>query len=305
MRHLAVLGLLGCSGSSDFVATEIIIPEGAPAPEDEQVQDVLLQTAAAAVDVVWLVESEEDSELPLSIQAAAPLFFDQLIEAEVDFRVGLSVEGSGLLWVDSSSDKPAGLVGDYLLAPVAPETPAPHPLDATNDALKAAVSSREALGRSSVPLHVLVISDLDDPKRTPNVQVEELTTWVSGLLPPEDLSLSGITGPGVAASFDSLRAVIDGSWSEVATADWSAELLEVSAEAAGLQTEFFLSALPERGTLRVSVQTPTDDGTLEVLDLDELDYAYDNQRNTIVLSSAPSAGSSVVVNYVRAGSLGE
>ncbi len=256
---------------------------------------------AGGVDVLWVVDDslsmyEEQEQLSAHGQA----FIDLLLNVPVDFELGLTTTDMAV--------RGGELMGPLLSAET-PELGAEftRQLDLIGEGSRdergfdAAVVASAALTRQGADLEVVFFSDEDDQSELGAdsflAQLRDLVdgqvavSAVTGPLPQGCASLVAAADP--APSYLQAAEASDGLRESICSSDYEALMERIALQVLGMDKEFALTAVPERGSIEVRV-----DGVL-IPERERHGWAWDPGQNLIQLDgfAVPRPGSTLVVEY--------
>ncbi len=253
------------------------------------------------VDVLWVVDDslsmyEEQEQLTAHGQA----FIDLLLNVPVDFRLGITTT--------DMATRAGALMGPLLSA----ETPAlgeefTAQLDLIDEGSRdergfdAALAATSDLRRSGADLEVVFFSDEDDQS---DLAVDSFLSALADM-GEGAVAVSAITGPlpqgcaSLVAAADPAPTYLEaaqtsgGLQESICSSDYEALMERVALQVLGMDKEFALTAVPERGSIEVRV-----DGVL-IPERERHGWAWDPGQNLIILDgfAVPRPGSTVVVEY--------
>lgn len=318
---VGTVGLVACSETSINSGSFVLEPPNPPDLEVPLQVDRTVQTPVPAVDVLWVIDNSRSmAEEQRALGANFGSFINYFVGSGLDYHVGVVSTGfddagdRGKLrssgshkWIDEDTRDPTGVFRD--IAVMGTDGPADEKgRDQVYGAIELlgrdAGSPNAGFYRDDAALSVIVISDEDDASRV--TTVNEFVDWMVGLKErPEQVSFSSIVGPpggcdgrgGTAVEGkDYLRitAEVGGIAWPICDDNWSQVLEDLGIQVAGLQREFYLSAVPVEDSIEVWVETEEgrDDYDREV------DWTYSRSRNSVKFNTlVPDPYAEVFVSY--------
>lgn len=258
------------------IVDKIDVPPNPPDLTAELVEDVMRQRIPSQIDVLWVIDNSnsmlaEQRKLGDNFNA----FMRYYESSGLDWHIGVistdmrdeehrgKLQGAaGFRWVDPTVPDPTGVFAQMALLG----------RDGTGDetgraAIQAALTepklSSTNLGfyRDDARLSVIVVSDEDDHSAS-NPASEPFIDWLTTLKPdPTLVTVSAIvaleTGcPSNDTGYEyiALAEATGGTAYSICEEDWTTILEQIGVRAAGLQRVFYLSELPQPGTLDVWIE---------------------------------------------------
>lgn len=248
-----------------------------------------------------------------ALAANFPFFLDFFLGSGLDYHIGVVStdmedpahsgrlrSASGHLWIEPDTVEPAA-VFTAMAAMGTEGSGEERGLDTSYGALEILRDDVNAgFYREDAMLHVVVISDEEDRS---SITPPEYAAWLTGLKPPEvEVSFSSIVSPDPVCpgandpgvEYLEVTATVGGIVWPICSEAWGEVLEQLGIQAAGLRREFFLSHLPVKDTIEVSV---VEDGVTFVFE-ENVDWFYDPVRNSVVFQAyVPNDLAEVFVTY--------
>lgn len=286
--------------------------------------DKLVQTVPPEVDILWVIDNSGSMyDEQTALTANFPAFMDFFLGSGLDYHIGvvstdmtadagrLEVAG-GYKWIDIENADPSTTFST--LANLGTSGSA---TEKGRDPAYAAVEINTVPGgfnegfiRENASLHMISISDEDDQSNQisraefidylRNVKGgQEGMVSYSAIITPEYYAGTCTGGIEPGMEYLAVQQAIGGVLWPICNPDWNAVLEQLGIVAAGLKREFFLSQLPEPGSIKVWV---VEDGTR--FDFEEdVDYTYSQTRNSVTFTTyVPTALADVNIKYAILGS---
>jgi len=311
------MALCGCEPTGDIDAP----PIGGPNPPGEQAPqtDRISQLASASTDVLFVIDNSSSmGPHQETLNAQLPAFLTAMQGGEVDFHVGvISTDMSDsahsgrlqedpwshLLFVDPGVSEPIPVLQRMAELGVS-GSPNEQGRAAIYTALATLADADNAgFARDDASISIVVISDEDDYSGESLIALPDFIAWLSNYKPNlEMVNFNSIVGPtggcwGTVEAGEQYIAVTDavgGVPSSICDSDWDDAILELGQQSAGLETEFFLSAIP----VELGVVVWVEEGGTRTDFVADLDYIYDRTRNSIAFTYyVPPAGAEVFIQY--------
>jgi hypothetical protein len=328
MRLLAPLLLLasvGCDDPSDEGGfTDISAREDLPdAPiQAEVVTDQHRQVGVPAVDVLWVIDNSRSMfEEQQSLTNNFTSFMRFFEESEMDYHIGVvstgwdseeergvlreadNIRGEPIRWIDTETREPERVFRDMALMGT------DGPMEEKGRAQVYTALELDPTGenfgflRSDAFLSVVVLSDEDDRSGDVPVSVDRFTDWLTELKgQPGKVSFSGIIPPAggcggleEATEYVAVSRAVGGVQHPICDPAWDGVLQDLGEQAAGLRSEFTLSALPDPETLEVWMIEGRNDRT----DFFQgFGFEYVRERNAIrFIEEIPPPESRIFIRY--------
>lgn len=296
MRFLVVLSLLtGCK--NDYAITREVVVDSFSQPGRED-----------GVDILWVIDDsgsmyEEQGQL----EAHAGSFIGYLSAVSVDFALGVTS-------ADTSGDDPGALLGDVLSPDTTSLTDAfANQVARTDDGsrdergFEAAILAADPAGinsdfnRSDADLEIIFFTDEDDGSAiAPGVLLDTLQTLREG-----QVVVNAIVGdpPSGCASIESAadagllyieaQEQSGGLRESICSLDYETMLERVALRVLGLETTFYLRAVPDPASMEVLV-----DGA-QIPARERHGWRYEAGLNAVVFDgyAVPQPGSDIVIRY--------
>ena len=307
----STFGLAACSETS--IGSFNVEPPNPPQLEARLRVDRAVQTPVPAVDVLWVIDNSRSmAEEQRALSDNFNSFMRFFLDSGLDYHVGVLSTSydypdergklrtiSGDKWIDESTRDPVGMFQDMALMGTEGDD-----VEKGRDQVYGAIqhlssegSYNEGFYREDAALAVIVISDEDDQSAIKTVP--QFVDWMLDLkFERERVSFSSIVGPEGGCNgaggkayegTDYLRITreVGGIDWPICDGDWATVLEDLGVQVAGLQREFYLSAVPVEDTLTVWVDV---DGERE--DFTEgADFDYSRTRNSVRFRQYVPAGS--------------
>jgi hypothetical protein len=307
-------------------------PQSYPPPVEEiTFTDAIMQVQTPKVDILWTIDNScsmgpEQSDLTENF----PAFMDYFLGSGLDYHVGVTstdldrnYNGSqgklrvvaNLKYIDADTPSPVEVYTSMATMGTS-GSGTEKGLGATFEALETnRDTSNAGFYRDEAALHTIVISD--EPDLTPDnvISDNEFKDWYDSLKPDYDMrTFSSIINFDVGGAYRGVSQEIGGIVWDITSDDWPQLLERLGVQAAGLKREYFLSHLPVRDSIVVSIEDVSgatldfseaqiDPITLEVIDQDgdgipDGDWTYDQLRNSITfLEYIPNSLSTIMIDY--------
>ncbi len=317
------LFLLLLGGCIEYEPSSTLPPAGVPNARPlaaETQEDRLLQVNTPAVDILWVVDNSSSMlDEQQTLVSDFPFFMNYFLNSGLDYHIGVTStdvvnsgpglsgqlrEFGGAKWIDP--DTPNPIQAFTAMASLGING---NGNESGRDGAYVALEVRGAPGalnegfeRSHASLHLIMVSDEED--RSDITSVDEYIQWLltRKSSPDEVTSSSFIWEPGCPVSntesegldYKAVTNAVGGVIALICTDDWEGPMNELGLQASGATREYFLSEIPVPGTIRVYVK----DGELVQEFEEEIDYAYNPTRNSIVFHEfVPDALAEVMVQY--------
>ncbi|MEQ1503386.1 MAG: vWA domain-containing protein [Myxococcota bacterium] len=287
---------------------------GGTTPTDGSVTDAFVQEPSPLVDVLFVVDNSGSMAVHQSdLTANFPVFASFFLGSGLDYHIGVVStdladprqsgklrEVAGARWIDDATPDPIAVFGAMANLGTTGS--------GTEAGFGAAYTAIELLEpgynagfvRDGSNLHVILLSD--EPDQTPPSVIAdaEFVPWLEGLR--TDLALTTFstictrTGPTRGTAYIDAAFATGGVAHDIENVDYGLVLEDLGLASSGLAREFFLTEVPEPGTLEVTVEDPTTGAELSFTEGD--DYLYDEGRNSVAfVSYVPVPGATVRVHY--------
>jgi hypothetical protein len=309
-----VLVLGGCPVYEDYVGTEDDADDDAgdddsldPIDDDDRHVDEFIQVAAAAVDVLFVVDNScSMQEEQAALQSNFWNFIQFFVDSGIDYHIGITVlddwQGQppigqlygSIPYIDETTPDPVGAFTGNMTMGDEGMGACEVGLEASYRALTTPLIGGYNAGfyREEAFLLLVIVTDEVDGSTTgcEAIAHPEYIDWLStlkGAAGLEQVHFAAITGdyPGGCSSswgdadpghgyyqVTTALGVEHSSLYSICEQDWSPMMVNLSLEAAGAQQSFFLSHIPVPGTLEVFLDRDGDGPENEFLLTDDPTY---------------------------------
>jgi hypothetical protein len=289
-----------------------------PDPPSELVVDDIVQVQTPKVDVLWVIDnscSMDDEQTALV--ANFPAFMDYFLGSGLDYHIGVTSTDLDRD-TNGSKGKLVTIGGEKYIDPDTADATALFTSMATlgttgsgtekgmGATFMALETNRETINagyyRDEAAIHTIVISDEPDMTEAALITEPEFVAWYADLKDDQDdRTFSSIIDFDDGGRYRNLTNELGGILWDITSDDWPQLLEWLGVQAAGLNTEYFLSQLPQPATLDVRVVTA--EGSALPPFVQGTDYSYDGGRNSIrFFEFIPDPLSHVVITYEAASS---
>ncbi len=293
-------------------------PSGRPRPPLDPVRvDTIVQTAPAAVDVLFVVDNScsmgtEQEDLTINFSA----FFQYLQGSGIDYHIGVTStdmdggagsfglngsqgrlrEVSGVRWIDPSTPNSESVFSAMVVMGTNGSA-----FERGTDAVYAALEEQRNTAnagfyRDEAALHAVIVSDEANTRGPDSIPLAELVEWFDGLKPrASERSFSALVNQS-GGEYRTVSNQLGGiSW-DLSSGRWSVVLDQLGQLTSGRRAEFFLSGLPVEDTLMVEVFVPGE-APLQVVPAE-----FDKKGTLITAGPAfdfhPARNAVQIINYL-------
>jgi hypothetical protein len=308
----------GCRTEGGFGTVLPAPPHDNPPDLANPVQtDVIVQLSTPKVDILWTIDNScsmgnEQDELTENI----PSFMDYFLGSGLDYHIGVvstdlfdpsqngKLQDGGTPYKYIDIDTPDA-IGVYV-AMASMGTTGHFPEKGIGATYLALETLRDTFNagfyRDESSLHTIVVSDEQDWTEDSIVSTPEFINWYDGQkLEADERTFSSVVDFTDHSEYENVTEDIGGILWNINEGDFARVLDLLGVQTAGLKREFFLSQLPEPGTIDVNVDD-TSGVTFHFVEAtgDPLvgDWTYDRSRNSITfLSYLPDELAQVRIRY--------